>query len=357
MTRNVSILALSLFIAWPTYALNEVLETYNAVQGLAMGNAFTADAVGVNALFYNPAGLARAENKGWSITPVALDTAFSTGYLATAGATRNVWFDRMLQTINTAPGNYNYLRGNLIPSATRRNFGIALLGTYEFAALSNGTTVDMNFRKDLGVVLGASTNLFSNMIKVGLSVKAINRAEMAGVFDPNSLTYPDPTAAHLVEGIGVGADLGVIFTLPATYLPTLAFAWKDAVIGMPFIPMKLFHGTTATGVPIAGTQSFNLGASIHPVIWKGARGTLSVELRRLERTDLDLFRKLHIGFQFVAQKRLYLWAGMSQMYPTGGVGLRMKGGDFELGSYAVDVGDVTTAISDRRFMMRYTIGF
>lgn len=340
--------------ATPAFALSELFETYNAPQALAMGNAFTADAAGVNALFYNPAGLAKAEIKGWQITPLAVDTVLSSGFISTAMGAKTLWAERLFQHLPS--GTYNYFRGTATPSFTKRGFGIALLGSYEYASLSDGTNVDINYHKDFGVVVGGATNFFANMVKVGFNLKAINRSEMVGSFALSSIPATDPTTGLMKEGIGFGGDLGVLLTLPTSYLPTLGFAWKDALLGTSFIPSNFFNATSA-GTPATIAQSFNLAFSIHPILWKGGRATFSAELRHLERVDLPLTKKLHLGFQYVAWKRLYLWAGMSQMFPTAGVGLRLRGGDFELATYAQDVGAGTTSTADRRFVMRWTVGF
>jgi hypothetical protein len=343
-----------LAISAPALALSEFFETYNAPQALAMGNAFTADAVGVNALFYNPAGLAKAEIKGWAVTPVAIDGVFSGGFLSNSMAAKTLWADRLLQ--NLTPGTYNYFRGTAMPSFTRRNFGIALIGNYEFAALSDGTTIDMNYHKDFGVVVGGATNLYANMVKIGFSLKALDRSEMVGSYAVSSLPPTDTTSHLMKEGIGFGADMGIMLTLPTSYLPTIGLAWKDMLIGTPFLPASFFNDTPA-GVPQSIAQSFNLAASIHPILWRGARAIFSAEIRHIERMDLPLTKRLHFGFQYVAHKQFFIWAGLSQMCPTGGVGLRLPGGDFEIGSYAQDIGAGTVVTADRRFMIRYTIGF
>jgi hypothetical protein len=356
LLRRMPLWAIVCFLAItaPAFALSELFETYNAPQALAMGNAFTADATGVNALFYNPAGLAKAEIKGWQITPVALDAVIGSGFISTAMTAKTLWADRLFQ--NLPVGTYNYFRGTATPSFTKRGFGIALLGNYEYASLSDGTSVDMNYRKDFGVVVGGATNLYANMVKVGFSLKAINRSEMAGVYALSSIPPTDSTNGFMREGTGFGGDLGVLLTFPTAYLPTLGFAWKDMLLGTRFLPTTLFN-TTSAGIPATIAQSFNLAFSIHPILWKGARATFSAELRHLERIDLPLTKKLHFGFQYMVWKSFFLWAGLNQMYPTAGAGLRMSGGDFEISTYAQDVGAGTTATADRRFILRYTIGF
>ena len=56
-------------------------------------------------------------------------------------------------------------------------------------------------------------------------------------------------------------------------------------------------------------------------------------------------------------RHLYLWAGLNQLYFTAGVGYHIAWGDLDLGTYAEDIGIGSTCQQDRRFFLRYTIGF
>ncbi len=336
-------------IARPALGLNEFFEIYNAPQALAMGNAFTAEASGANSLFYNPAGLARAEGRKWAFNLFSVDAAMAAGSLANF---RNLWADAVLPSM--AAGTYQYTRFNVVPSISHRNFAIALLGTYEFAGLSDGTNIDLNYHKDFGVVVGTSTNLFSNLVKIGVAGKVFDRSEMLGTYTVASMAS-NPTLNRMAEGLGIGVDAGVLLTLPMSFLPSLGFAWKD-ILGTAFRPLRIFN-TTTVGAPTAIAQSFNVGFSIRPILWRGTRAVITADLRHLERTDLPLTKKLHFGLQIMAHRSFFIWAGMNQMLPTGGFGLRLPGGDFEIGTYAADIGDATTVTADRRLQMRWTIGF
>ncbi len=334
--------------------LNEIFELYSAPQSLAIGNAFTADAAGFASLFHNPAGLAKAVKTGWEITPIAVDATASGAFLQSLVATRTTSIERMTQSLT--PGGYAYLKANAIPSFTRRNFGIAFLGSYEYAALSDGTTVDIRAGNDLGVVVGGATHLGNNIVKIGFGAKAVLRNQLLGSFAAAALADPTAVSSSMKEGLGLGADVGMMVTAPIRYLPTIGIVWKD-ILSTRFISTR-FLNPLSSGTPDPIAQSVHVGLSATPAIGKGKRLTISAEFRHLERADLPIQKRLHFGLQLAVSKRFFLWAGMNQLLlPTGGMATRMPGGDFEIGTSAVDIGSGTVVSPDRRFFMRYTIGF
>ncbi len=347
---------LSVLIVPQARALDEIFETYNAPQALAMGNAWTADAYGYAALFHNPAGLAKATLKHWEITPAAFDGNLSTGFMGTAVEGRSVGRNRLFQTVQAHPNRYNFFKGSFVPAVARRGFGIALLGSYEYAAISDGTNIDIRSGNDYGIVIGGATNLAANMLKIGVAVKGIARNQLKGTYAHAALPpTADGISALMKEGIGIGADLGIMATLPVSYLPTLGFTWKD-MLNTSFMP-STFLNAFSSGVPDPIPQSFNVALSAHPVLWKGVRASFSAEFRHIEMVQLPLRKRLHFGFQFITRRGFFIWAGANQLFPTGGVGLRVRGGDFEMATYAQDVGVGQESSADRRFLLRYTIGF
>ncbi len=339
----------------PAFALDELFEIYNAAQALAMGNAFTAEASGYSALFYNPAGLAKNEARKWEINPIALDGIFNGSFAGTAISNRALGMQGLLAKTQLRPGAYNYMKGSLVPSIARKGFALALIGNQDFVAKSDGTQVTARAGNDLGIVFGGASNFASNLLKIGVSGKILVRNQLSGDFLHSALGTDAAISALMKEGIGFGADLGVLLTLPQTWLPTLGFTWKD--IGCTrFIPFHLLNASSS-GAPQSIAQSFNLGFSARPAIGKGQRITLSAEFRHIELHTLSYFKRLHFGFQYMAHKSLYLWLGMNQLFPTGGAGLRLNGGDFEIGTYAQDIGQGTAVQADRRFFFRYTVNF
>jgi len=336
-------------------ALDEKFELYNAPQALGMGNAFTADATGYTALFYNPAGLAKGESRHPEITPVAIEFQPGFGGLGSMISTRSIGTYQLARHLVQSPNSYDYFRANVLPSFIYNGFGVAFLGSYQFAGQSDGTLDDINATTDYGIVAGGAMNFFGNRLKIGVAGKVIDRNQLKGTYDPASFTSDQGTAAMMKEGIGYGGDLGVMFSLPEKYLPTIAATWKD-VLGTYFHAAH-FQNPSASGVPDKIDQEFNAAVSVHPSLSAHVRGTFTVEYRHLELPNLAFRKKLHIGMQLITDKSFYFWAGMNELYPCFGMAMRVPGGNLELGTYAEDVGYGNDSVSDRRIFFRYTIGF
>jgi hypothetical protein len=332
------------------FALDEQFQLYDAPQALGMGNAFTADAYGYTALFYNPAGLAKGESRHWEVTPIAFDVIPGLGGLGQALSQKSLGIYQLSRQLQNNSGSYSYMRLDTVPAVVYHGFGLALLGSYQFAGIYNGTQDDIECNTDVGVVTGAATNFFGNRLKIGASVKAIDRNQL-----PGSFTGDVSTQSMMQEGLGFGADLGVMYSLPQKYLPTFAVAWKD-MFNTYFHASHLLN-PHATGAPAPIPQSVNAAFSFHPVLYRDLRATFAVEYQHIESPDIIWQKKVHLGTQFLLSRSFYLWAGLNQLYPTFGMALRVKGGNLELGTYAEDIGYGTAVQSDRRIFFRYTIGF
>lgn len=338
------------------FALGENLDLYNAPQALAMGNAFSTIATGHAALFYNPAGLARGHRKELEIAPIALDFLLGSGGAGTIIDGQTFGMSKLLQKVPQKTDRYSYFRGTLIPAFAQRNFAVAMLASYHFAARSDdGTNVDTDAGTDVGLVTGGAFAMAGNLIKVGVSLKAIARNQLKGVYDPTTFTDQNAVASAMKSGLGIGGDIGMLFTLPQKYLPTLSFTWND-VLDTRFLPSTILN-SRAQGKPDPIRQSLHTGFSIQPNFNKRVRSILTAELRHIERNDWPMRKKIHIGLQLETDRAFYFWLGLNQLYFTGGIALRVPGGDIEMGTYGVDVGAGNVVEQDRRFFMRYTIGF
>ena len=158
------------------------------------------------------------------------------------------------------------------------------------------------------------------------------------------------------QGLAFGADLGMLFTLPYSWLPSLGVAWKDPLDTRFTSGSGLFFAQTSSR-PEKISQTFNAAFSLHPYIGNTTHLTLAAEWKQIEQPSISLMKRLHFGTQLESDRRLYLWAGVGELYWSAGVGLRIRGGNFEAGTYGAEVGTTTTAEQDRRVFFRYTLGF
>lgn len=340
------------------FSLNERFEVYNSTQSLGMGNAVTADAFGFAALYHNPSGLALFKRKNIELTPVDIQGGGGLTGIGRASAAQTLGEYRLFGPMKQNPGSYVAFNYASVPAFTIRGFGLSFLGSYQYAALSDGTTIDIDTRQDLGMVMGYGRYFAGNVIRVGIAAKGLIRNQMKGQYAHSSLDGldDDGLASLHKEGFGVGVDFGMAITLPVKYLPTLAFAWKD-MFDTRFLNQTTILNKQARGVPDALPQSFNTGFSIHPYLSNKLKQTWSVEWKHWEIQNWSWKKHLHVGFQLEDERTFYLWLGLNQMHPGGGVGYRVKGGTLEIGTYGQEIAADPDTKNDQRLFFRYTIGF
>lgn len=350
------LLFLSPFIQ-SAFSLGELVDLYQSPQGLGMGNALTADAAGYQAIFYNPAGVANQLKRKWEVNLVDVQGGVALDSLGRVWTNQSFGPYRMWGELKQHPGSYQFLNVASLPSITLRGLSISLIGAYRFAAESDGAVIDTDFTKDAGVAVALARSFAGNILKVGLTTKALLRNQMKGEYSHDTLAgLNDSSFSSLFkEGWAVGFDLGMLVTLPEKFLPTLGIVWKD-LFGTHFHSSNILN-SQASGRPDPIQQSVNAAISFHPIFSPKLKSTLAIEYKHLELPSLQFRKHLHLGFQLEHIKEIYFWAGLYQLYPTAGVGYRVKGGNLELSTYAVDVGENDSNRENRRFSFRYTISF
>jgi hypothetical protein len=339
------------------FSISEIMDLYQSPQGLGMGDALTADATGYQSIFYNPAGVSNQFKKNWEINPFDFEGGFSGDTVGAIWKTQNLNPYRLMNQLSSNSSAYYHESGASVPSFTMRNFSLALFGLQHFAGQNTGSNLDVLVREDIGLAFALGTSLAGNLFKIGITGKGLIRNELRNLisYSDFSLTPESSFGSLFKEGWGVGADLGIIVSLPEKFLPTIGIVWKD-MFGTYFHHAHVLN-SQASGTPDPIDQSVNAAFSVHPVFSPWLKSTLSLEYKHIELGALPLRDHLHLGFQLESSKEFFLWLGAYQLYPTGGLGYRMKGGNFEWVTYATDIANGGSAASNRRFVFRYSLSY
>ncbi len=338
-----------------SYGLDELFNDYDSPQALAMGKAFTADATGHVANYYNPAGLAKEFRRSSEIIPVALDVVLGgTAFGALVGP-KTTGLSRQYAYAQAHPGQYGYSRYNWTTAFARRGFAVSLLGSYWYAGRSTGEVLETDSGYDVGGTIGYGFNAAGNTLKFGVSARALLRNQLKGFYEHTALVDKATTNRLMKEGYGVGVNVGMLLTLPFKYLPTFGVVVKDA-FDTTFTHTTILN-QSSTEAPDPILRSINAAISVHPILWRGWKSTFAVEFKHIELVEHAWQKKLHVGMQIENERNLYLWLGANQLYLTAGFGWRVKGGDLEIGTYGEDIGDGEVRTGNRRMYLRYTIDF
>jgi len=339
------------------FSLNEVLSPYSSSACLAQGNACTSTVSGFASHFYNPAGLARFKRRDSELHLGVAEIQFNSHLAGIIVEKKSVGLSKLVPSFETQPGNYQFFNLSSFPSIAFRNFSFGILINYQVAALSSSSTLDMDARQDLIPTLSFSRHFAGNLLRLGISTKAYYRNQIKGDFTFSQLNSlgPDDWGSLHHEGVGLGLDSGLLLTFPHKFLPTIGISWLN-MFDTKFEETKLLN-LKSVGKPETIPQSYHLGISLSPQLANGWKYRLSADYRHLEMDHLSWRHHLHIGVEFEKNKTLFIWAGLNQMYPTGGLGLRLKGGHLEVGTYAKEIGTEDLLQGDRRYFFRFTVSF
>jgi len=344
-----------LFLTQSVNALDETFQIYTPPEILLMGGGGTAMNSGFGAMFNNPAGIAKPRKSQWEATLFSLDGRGGAAALAHYASIQSFGIYQTNNYLQGQSGQYIASQWSFTPTFLYRGFGITFLGTNHYAGKSDGTNIDVRAGQDVGVVLGFASNFAGNLIKLGMTVKGIQRNILQGTYDHGTVNSESTVNSQMKEGIGVGADFGVMFTLPGYYLPSIGLSWRDAT-NTRFSEYKYLN-PLSSGAPDAIPQTFNAGFSIQPVLIRGLRSIFTIDYRDISRSDITLVKHLHFGLQFETEKQFYFWFGANHLLPTLGLGWKVRGGSLECGLYGEDIGPATSTLMDARMNCRYGVGF
>lgn len=341
------------------FGLNEKFELYSPPEVLSQGGAMTAEASGYLSNYYNPAGLAKGNKKKVEINIIDVEGVLSPLTAAHIWTSQSFGFYGMLNSVRTSPNFYQYFNFATVPSISFRGFSFSFLASHRFAALSNGVNVDVDGAFDVGPTIGAALHFYGKRLKIGVSGKAILRNQLQGIFPHAIFTNETIVNQNMKTGLGIGADVGIMYTLPYRFLPTFALVWQD-IIQTQFIPLNILNPLSTAGLPPSIPQSFHFGFSFKPSLGKGVQATISLDVRELQNITMPLHQHFHIGSQINISKSTFLWLGLNTidlLKFSAGIAYRAPGGNLELGTSGHEIGTAAAPDTSRRVFFRYTVGF
>jgi len=340
-------------------AAQEYPSFYRGVRPLAMGGAFTAVADDEHALFYNPAGLADISRLNLAVVNPLVEA--SEGSMEMYQDLRDIDFETVEEAedfLRKYIGVQQHLRAAINPYI---GFNVADYGVM-IAGLGNGTVsslpydianpkLDVTVIGDYGLLGGVGGKLPFSGLRVGLSLKAINRSSLEEQYTAEDLVnddFEDLIDDDMNEGTGFSADLGILYTLPFISLVDLDVGL--AAQNLPKMEM---------GDALDIETQVNMGLAIKKTIAGfGFLGALDcMDLSRNIGEDDDWGKRLHMGAEVKFPLILSLQAGLNQGYWTAGLGLDFKVLRVDLASYGEEIGEEAGDQVSRRYLAQVTIGW
>jgi len=354
------LIAALLGVAWVSGAIaQEYPSVYRGVRPLAMGGAFTAVADDEHALFYNPAGLADISMLNLAVVnPLVEGTEDGMEIFQDLQDTDFENVEEAEDFLRKYIGVQQHIRAAVNPyiGFNVADYGVMIAGlgqvTMDAVAVDTlNPKMDVAVIGDYGLLGGVGGKLPFTGLRVGLSVKAINRQSLMEQYTAEDLVeedFEEMVRDDLNEGSGISADIGVLYTLPFVSIVDMDVGF--AVQNLPKMDM---------GDALDIDTQVNMGLALKKKLAGfGFIGALDcMDLSQNIGEDDDWGKRLHVGAEVKFPLILSLQAGLNQGYMTGGIGLDFKVLRFDLATYGEEIGEEAGDQVSRRYLAQVTIGW
>lgn len=323
----------------------EVFRQGRSVRATGMGGVIIPFAKGTEAIFYNPANLAKNGSLDFNFANVGLGlngldaiNLIQASSSITNPASYNQFFGKQL-----------WFEGEGHLGITVPNFGVGYLTEYHASLqLHNPGTPKFQtyFLNDAVTGIGFGGHL-GPKTTMGMTLKKIDRwggdtvdIGLTVISGSSSLSTIGDNFAN--KGNGYGIDLGFTqeFDLPTS--PSISFTWKD--IGNTAFVMS---GGTAAPPHIDQNMSVGLGGGFD---LPGLDWAYGLEMNNLNDSSIQPGKKIHLGTE-LSLPIIDLRAGLSQGYMTYGLGINLFILELDLASYTEELGSYPGQTAQNRWLL------
>ncbi len=341
----------------------ERVEFYTGVRALGMGGVVVPTVNDETALISNPAALGRLRNSFFTLADPEVSGDGGAYGVGTQGPVSDL-FDPLknLEYLNENPKDEIYTKIQFFPSFVTKNFGIGILGRYEYSSYLTEREDSDSFRmrykhtNDYSLILGYNLRIWEGRIKLGFNVRGINRIEVKETYNDNVTTIPKISDLAR-EGGAIASDVGLILTGPWDFLPNIAAVWRD--VGNTKFNQNDGLLLDTQERPRTVRQDVDVGMSVSPIISNGTRLVIGGEFRGVLTygDEPDIMKRVHAGVELNMYDVLFLRGGMNQRYWTAGLEFNFGLIQFQAASYGEEIGTKDSPREDRRYVGKIAIRF
>lgn len=328
---------------------------WKGIRPLGMGGAFTAISDDYNALFYNPAGLDKVPHWSFSLLNPMIEAGENSQNLYKD--IQDTEFDNTTQVtdlLRKHVGEHQHVKAAVFPCFVKQHFGFGVLGQATVDAEVNNPQypeADISAVGDVAGVFGLGFGFLANhALRVGGSAKYIQRQRLQQTYTAIQIAdnnFDETIKDDVLDGAGLGFDLGAMYTFPVPLKPTAALVIQNV-------------GGTKLGDAGEIPQQVNLGAGLHfdySFISVNA-GVDAMDITKdVNEDEKDFFRRLHMGAESWLGKRLALRLGLYQGYVSAGATLNLWILKLDYANYAEEVGVYAGQRVDRRNVVQLSLGW
>jgi hypothetical protein len=322
---------------------------YTSVRALGMGNAYTAVAEDSDAIFYNPAALAKVDGMHWTIIDphIGVGNPSNVALLSKLSGSQGIG-----PAANSLYGNNIWLGGGGKSAVWIPYFGVAAYANTEAGVYAENPAyprLNMNYYFDYGGAVGMALPIIPSIFSTGITVRSVNRTGTTGVIGLGSVasgSTKELESQLKSRGTGYAVDFGTIMTIPGPISPTVSFTYRD-------LGYTAFSHEEGAGSPPRVEPEMIAGAAVKFKI-PFLSVTPSVDYRYIGRSNVATGMNLNMGLE-VSLPLIDLRGGMNQGYYTAGVGLDLGILRVDAATWGVELGAYPGQMVDRRYMAQLTI--
>lgn len=342
---SIIILLTSLTAELPVAFAEELFDINRSVRALGMGNAYTSVVRDADALFYNPAALAKISGYNWRIFEMGLGIS---GLEAVEKAQGIQDDGEFADTVRALYGEHVWAGFHGKTALTMPYVGVALYDSLDaslFVQDPPSPELYANVVNDYGIAFGFAIPILPT-VSLGFVTKRITRMGTRAPFGASFLGTLDPdNIKSSVEktGVGYSMDMGLNISVDAPVSPTLSFVWRNMGV-TKFTPENA--GDTP---PPSEPDEMIVGGSI---LLDAGLITLvpSLDYRYLNRDDVQISKKINFGVE-MGLPMLDIRGGFHQGYYTLGLGLNLGLLRVDAATYGVELGEYAGQLEDRRYLL------
>lgn len=324
---------------------------------MGLGNAFSSLVDDEEALFYNPAGIAKNGGIYWTVADPRVGMTDITNIADNMDAFSDLQdASTFSSALSGLYGEPIFANGGAKTSFIMPFFAAAYYIDYDVGLMVENPvspTITLNYVKDTGIAFGTGFSM-GPFLQMGFTGRRVQREGTRSDYGPSVIadivagnSTPDVIFDNLEnKGIGYGLDWGVNLTIPLPVQPTLSFVWKN--IGNT--KFSLDEGSQA---PPTEKQEWVLGGSLMVDAWL-AHIAPSLEFKHMNDDDAQLGKKVHIGLE-IGIPFIDLRVGVHQGYLSYGAGLDIGPLRIDAASWGVEVGGYPGQLEARQYMVQAAI--
>ncbi|NRA65011.1 MAG: hypothetical protein HRU19_11055 [Pseudobacteriovorax sp.] len=382
----------------------ETPESYVPVRSNGMGGAFTAISNDENAVWTNPAGIARIR-KARSRSTVNLfkfpnisagangsSREFLSG-ISESGNAENA--QSLSDEASSLSRNPLWSMLSLFPMIMLDVGALpSIMGAYSHTRLKaiidedDNTLARAEAISDVGGVFGASITTRTNRVNFGFNLRYLSRFAYEETLTLADLQNPNTLQTRIKENsnksTALAVDLGFLWTFADFWFPTIGIAMFNAPTGCqdnylnPFSKTRQkICGTVFTGdianpdaLSTVDPTDLRVGISITPRFSRKLAARIAIDMHHLHFAsgeqnfgleDVPFRKQIHAGAEFFSGNPLLpapfsVAVGVNQGFYSMGFTIRTSFFSLEFTSYGKNVSTTDTPLEDRRYLAAISFG-